>query len=85
MMYGKLVRKIQNEKDKKIYKIKLGIKSLSTCLPLGVEIIPPFSSTVQTTKVCHGGTISMSMGRHVDNIQLQTFVEVNMSFYSPAK
>ena len=32
------------------------------CLTMGTEIIPPFSST----ELLHGGSISMSMSRHVE-------------------
>jgi len=44
-------------------------------LPVGIEIVPPFSTTVQPsastsgyTEVLQGGTISMPTGRHVDNL-----------------
>jgi hypothetical protein len=48
----------------------VGIKLLSTCLPVTIEIVPPFSTTVQPsgyTESLQGGTISMPTGRHVDN------------------
>ena len=43
---------------------KLGIKSLSTCLLMGIEIVPPFCTTVQP----EGDTISIPTGGHVDNL-----------------
>jgi hypothetical protein len=55
--YGILVRKYKNvtitlQKErahplKSVFVFKPGIKSLSTCLPVGIEIVPPFSTTVQ--------------------------------------
>jgi hypothetical protein len=56
-MYGILVRKYKNvtitlqkerENPLKIcFCFQTGLKSLSTCLPVGIEIVPPFSTTVQ--------------------------------------
>jgi hypothetical protein len=57
LSYGILVRKYKNvtitlqkeqENPLKIcFVFKPGIKTLSTCLPVGIEIVPPFSTTVQ--------------------------------------
>jgi hypothetical protein len=49
------------------------MRGTSTCLLVGIEIVPPFSKTVQPsasgyTEVLQGGTISMPTDRHVDNL-----------------
>jgi len=58
LSYGSLVRKYKNvmimfqKEQEHSLKIRVffksGIKSLSTCLPVSIEIVPPFSTTVQT-------------------------------------
>jgi hypothetical protein len=62
------------ENSLKVFVFKPGIKSLSTCLPVGIEIVPPISTTAtfgfasSYTEVLQGGTISMPTGRNVDNL-----------------
>jgi len=41
------VQKYHENPLKISFVFKPGIKSLSTCLPVGIEILPPFSNTVQ--------------------------------------
>ena len=57
---------------------KLEIKSLSTCLLVGIEHVPPFCTNVQPEtkpktiqkwyRVIQGDTISIPTGGHVDNL-----------------
>jgi hypothetical protein len=63
--YKNVVIKLQKEHENPLeinFCFQTEIKSLSMCLTMGTEIIPPFSST----ELLHGGSISMSRSRHME-------------------
>jgi hypothetical protein len=45
--YDYVTKRTRKSIKKSVFVFKPGIKSLSTCLPVGIEIVPPFSTTVQ--------------------------------------